>query len=458
MHSRHPKTVLYILTAVLLLMAACTPEPTATPTATVADATATATATTAPTETAEPTSTTAPTATPEPTEAPVVVPIALYAAGTDGTEALQLYDLSETGESQLLDQMVYRGATVSRFGHWVATPASAPAAGGVMIQDLRTPTLYVVGAFTDFSVFDIAFDNIESRLAVLEISEITPPESEGDESEGESAGWAILAVELMGGTFTRFAGGNWMATDEVTQTEETTQTAEAMLPGYPLGWTGNGQELLIDTFVPYTEAGAQGVIAVELPPNTEEAPISDLPSREILAQGDYRSRPRLSPEATHLLYLGRDDAYTPDNYEPVAFDLAVNQLWSLDLTATDAEPVQWLSVEDGSALARTAAWSPDGTQILYAQGTYGGDTWDALTLKIHDGTEVVQEVGDIELSEGSTLTQLDWCRPQQALVTTVDGEGVRTLTLLDLSDGSGTEVVTDGAIQVLGCVDKQAAP
>jgi hypothetical protein len=200
------------------------------------------------------------------------------------------------------------------------------------------------------------------------------------------------------------------------------------------------------------------VIAFEIPPNTAEAPLAELPSRELLAQGDYRSRPRLSPEATRLLYLGRDEAYTPDNYEPVAFDLAVNQLWSLDVTTADAEPVQWLSVEDGSALARTAAWSPDGTQILYAQGTYAGDAWSSLTLKIHDGSEVVQEVGDVALGDGGSLADLHWCRPELALITIVDGEGNRTLTLKNLSDGSETEIVTDSSVEVLGCVDRQAAP
>lgn len=439
MHVSLPKLLLIGLTS-LLLVTACvgnvTPSPTLEPT-TPATATETPLAGTA---TAEPTATEESvelTASPEPTTAPLTEAAAVYSAGTG--ERLELFALTEEGLEVPLDQLIFQGGAVSPAGTWIAFPASVPPASGVVVRDLTSPKIVVVGARQDFAVLGrAAFDASEARLAVLEVSQVA----------AEAPNWAILLTDTETGALTRLVGEDW--------------TVEgAWQPGFPIGWTGSGQELVLDTFIPYTDAGNQGVIALEVPTEiteTVEITITDSSMREVLSEGEYRTTPRLSPEGTQLLYLARDEDYTPENYAPLAFDLAVNQLWTLDLVAPDAEPVQRLAVEDGSALARLAAWSPDGDQILYAQGMYAGSDFSSLSLHIHDGTEEVQDVGELMLPEGESLTNLYWCRPDLVLMASVSSEGTtQTLTRVALDDGTQTPVTSREVVEVLGCVDRASS-
>ncbi len=410
---------LSILVLVLMLVAACAPAPTPAPTPTLPAEV---------TPTAEP--------------VPELMLIAFYASGT--ADELQVFAVTETGESISMDHLAFRGASVSPFGTYLALPSSPPPAPSVTIVDLRTPRQFEVGQLTDLDTFSMAFEDSEQRLAILEVSA----------PSAEEVSWALLVANLLGEGVTRFPARSWM--------EE-----GARLPGYPLGWIFGGFELLLDTFVPYTDAGGQGVIALELrpdpveePPRVQDVPLEELAWREVLPAEAYDTVPRLSSDATALLYLDRDPDYLPDAYDPLGFDLAVNRLWTLSFDDPEAivEPDMWLAVDDGSALARVADWSPDGAQILYAQGTYdGGETFASVELKIHDAVTPVRQVTELPLPEERHLVGLDWCRPELALVTTAESPGDYELTLIDVIDGTSRSIAAAATVEVLGCVNELPA-
>jgi hypothetical protein len=346
---------------------------------------------------------------------------------------LNLYMIRTDAEIFAAERIIFRDAAVSPSGQWVATPGGPQAPSGVIIRDMNSPKLLTASTNPQYQVYGMAFDQAGERLAVLELSA----------PDAEERGWAIMVVELASGSVTRFTGGSW-------------DGEEAMLPGYPLGWTASGDELLIDTFLPFTESGTMGVRALSLPPGTEAATIATLDTRQILDADDYQTRPRLSPDGSRLLYLGRNPDYTPDDYEPVAYDVAVNQLWGVDLTAEEAQPTPWLTVEDGGALARHTDWSPDGSRALIAEGSYAGDAFALLVLKTHDGDAVVDEIGDVPLSEGGSLVGLDWCHPATVLVTIAGPQGDHELYIVNTVDGAGTRIEDSEAIDVIGCVNKGA--
>lgn len=411
--------------AVMLMAAACTADPTVTPSPTLDTPTATrppeATSTSAPTETV------APTATAEPQSEPV----ALYALADADT--LQLFSLTTAGESVDLQQTVYPGAVASSSGRWIAFPATSPPANSVTIRDLTTSSVYTVATHADGTIFGIAFDQPENRLAILGLR---PPGV-------EVSHWEILTVALESGAVARFSGGDFYRDGMI-------------LPGFPIGWTASGQELLINTFLPYSDAGNLGLLAIDLPPGAAEAPLDSLPSRVVLNGDAYLTSPRLSAQGSELLYLARDPDYTPADYEPIAFDMAVNQLWSVEAMG-EVEPALWLAVDDGSALASAAAWSPAGDRILFAQGHYAGDAFETLTLKIHNGSEITHEVGSVPLAEGEHLLNLYWCHENQALAVTTDAQAQYTLALIDLDDGSSHTVASASLVSVLGCVAYSAS-
>jgi hypothetical protein len=351
--------------------------------------------------------------------------MALYVAGP--WETPQLHVLAADGTMTDLAHRVHRGATASFTGRWVASLGSPPPTETVQIADLEGSTRYTIPTTADTSVQGMAFHRQGTRLAFVEIG---PPTS-------ERIPWAIVEVVLADGSTTRFEG--------------TTGEHDPPLPGTPLAWPGS-DELFLNTFLPYTEEGSTGLWGLSLPPDTAAAPIATLETRLVLTGTDYLFQPELAPGGQRFLYLNRDYDYTPADYEPRAYDLAVHQLGLVALGGTSSRLL--VDVTDGGALAGAAAWSPDGTEILFAEGRYaGGDTFGPLTLKTLDveaGT--TRELGAAPLPERGTLVSLDWCAPRTALAVVATWEGAHQLHTLDLETGESQRLVDDDFVQVLGCV------
>jgi len=308
----------------------------------------------------------------------------------------------------------------------VATLSAQPPTDAVIISNLRTGTTYTVPVASDFDPYGMAFDSSGSRFSFLELG---PPEAERTE-------WALVVVGLENGATTRFPA--------------TMRSGEELLPGLPIGWSGD--DLLINTFVPFTEAGSAGLWSVTLPPDVASRPVDELDRRQVLPGDSYLFSPRLSPQATHLLYVNRDYTYTPDNYAPVGYDLAVNQLWMLDLASNTST----LLVEEteGGALGNDVAWSPDGTLGLFAGGRYGNGTFASLTLRTVESSGAVTEVAPVPLPAGGFLVSLDWCAPESLLVIVGTSEGVHELHAVDTTSGASSLVATDDTIEVLGCASE----
>ena len=216
----------------------------------------------APTDTASPASPT-PTASPSPTPSPTPTAgpapdetVALFSAGSP--EGPGLHALAADGTATDLERIVYGRGAISDDGEWVATANSQLPTDAVVAFNLESGTTYTVPVTADFDPYGMAFDSSASRLAFLELG---APSAEG-------VPWAIVVVDMADGSTVRF--------------ETTTGPDNTRLPGSPIGWAGD--ELLIDTFIPYSDALSTGLCAVTLPPDATSGPLDELDRREVLAE------------------------------------------------------------------------------------------------------------------------------------------------------------------------------
>ncbi len=422
--------ILLAAAALALSILACSmPEPTSGPPPDTVTAYAPPTAPSGDGPTAVPT-TESPTSPPAaPTEPPPSswLPAGTFALYTSGSWAsAQLYALTPGPTSVDLGLTVPFQTRISRVGRWIAYASGSPAS--VIARSLESGSTHTIPLTPGFTFYGSAFDRAESRLAFMELGGTDPG----------AYTWAIVVVNLADGTVTRFE-----------DTFVFPAAKDAMLPSRPIGWSASGDELLLDTFLPDTEGNWGGVWAVALPPGTPSAAFDSLSRRELLSVGDYRSDPHLSPDATHLLYLHRAAGYTPAGYAPEGYDMAVNQLWQVDV----ASRVRALLVDasDGSALARDAAWSQKVPHTLFAQGNYAGAAFGSLTLKVRDDAGAISNVGPVPLPAGGGLNGIDWCLPDSALVTVVNAAYAAELHIVELGGGSALVASAD-SISVLGCI------
>jgi hypothetical protein len=317
---------------------------------------------------------------------------------------------------------------LSRTGRWIAHANGPAPATGVAVTNLESSTTYNIPLSTDYTLYGLAFDHAETRLAFTEL---------GGSGTGTYT-WAVVVVNLADGSTTRFEDAFGIPVAD-----------GMMLSGRPIGWTAAGDELLLDTFMPDTEGNWAGVWAVTLPPGTPSAALNTLSRRQVLASGDYIAETRLSVDATRLLYLNRDYSYTPSGYTPMSYDLAVNQLGEVNFAS--GSPTLLVDVTDGSALARTAAWSQEGPHILFAQGTYAGELLGSLTLNTRDAGGTIDNVGSVPLPPGGTLQSIDWCLPDFALVVVTTPDYANQLYIVEFG-GDSTLITSDAYISVLGCI------
>jgi hypothetical protein len=412
-------------------MAPTTQLPTATPSS-ASTPTAESTSTPEPTWTPVPPPTATPA--PTPTELPTPPPppperIALLGAGPE--EAPQLYAVTTDGSIAALELEVYQGAAVSSSGRWVASPSTYPSAPSVVITDLQGETTYTIDTTAEWGIHRMAFDRAEQRLAFLELGP----------AQVRPIPWAIVVVNLADGSTTRY--------------EDTSHPAEGVYPGNPLAWALGDRELLIGTFLPYSDGFYAGVQALTIPPGTTSTPIASLDQRTLIPGGAYRSIPRFSPDGTRLLYLARDPDYMPADYTPV-LDFAVNQLWALDIESATPTPLYEVTNGDalgGDPIGGAAAWAPSGERILFAQGHYAGINWGSLALQVYNEMGHVQELAPLPLPEEGTGLHLAWCRPDTALAVLTAGPDPAQLHMVDVETGDLELLTTADTVFVLGCVE-----
>ena len=347
--------------------------------------------------------------------------IALYSVGP--WESSQLFALVSDGSMVPLGVTMGRGQAASRQGRWVAYGSGTPPDMSIAIQRLDGGSAYAVPVTPGFDLFAMAFDSSETRLAFLEVG--IP--------DGDATEWAIVVVNLGDGSTTRFVA--------------TMGADRAYLPGNPVGWSA-GDELILDTFLPYSEGGFAGAFGVPLPPGTASAPLDTLGRRELIGAREYLSQLRLSPDGSDLLYLGRNLDYTPTDYEVMMMDLAVNQLWSLDLAT--GVPTLLLEITDGGALD-DADWSPDGAETIFVYGNYAGPDFIPSVLRVRDGAGSVRDVAAVSLTPGDGFTGISWCAPNVA-VYTIWTSGAMQLHMVDLSTGTTSLITTAEGVSVLGCI------
>jgi hypothetical protein len=354
--------------------------------------------------------------------------IALYLVGP--RDARRLHAVAADRSTTDLGEVLYDRPEISRTGRWVASTGAPSPSATVRAVNLETGDTIIAPLTPDFSLNGLAFDYAETRMAYVELGQFT----------AESYDWAVVVVNLTDGSTVRHEMTMSLGSDP------------ELLPGKPVGWSNPGNELLLDTFLPGTEGSWRGVWAVTILPGVGSGFLETLSRREVIPYGDYLLSPRLSPDGSQLAYLNRDFTYTPDNYEVIAYDLAVNELWTVSSDGTARQRL--INVIDGGALGSDAlSWSPDGTQILFAQGTFAGSqAFASLTLKVRDSGGALRDVGPAPIPAGGWLMGVDWCTPDLALATVaVPGTG-QELHIVDMTSGATSLVDSADRVQVLGCI------
>ncbi len=375
-----------------------------------------------------------PTPTPLPTEAPTwygAGTVALFSVGD--YESGDLYALGGDGATQLVFSDVGRDARVSPDGRWLGfVRVDYDGRSTLELHDAQTGASRHITSDATGGMLRFAFDRTSRRLAYLHLD---PPDE-------DLSPWGLVVVDLKSDTAVRY---------------DTLMTFEdrSSLPGVPVGWSGaasSGDELILDTFMPFSEGGWAGVWAVILRRDGAPAAPNTLSRRELLpAAPVYFSSLYFAPDGQSLAFLGRDLDYVPENYFPEFYDLAVNRLETVALS--DGARTLVVGVDDGSALARVLAWSPGGKRLLFAQGSYGGSEYfDTLTLKSSDLSGAVVEHGMLTLPPMSYLSDMAWCVESHALyVAWGNDDNTQRLFSVDLNAAISTELSAGPLVEILAC-------
>lgn len=356
--------------------------------------------------------------------------VALFASGDDDQAAV--YALNSDGTTHLVLDDVGRGVKVSPDGRWLNYIRwNQEGQGALFTHDIQSGDSRQISPKTARGLLRFVFHPESRHLVYLDLGPYTD----------SGVPWALVVVGLESGRSIRY--------------EALMTGSEARpLPGAPVGWSHLGpdrDELIIDTFLPYTEGGWMGVWGIRLPVDGASASLDALPNRELVpAAPVYSSQVELAPDRRKMAFLGRDLDYLPDDYSPEFYDLAVNRLGVADVN--DGARMTLLEVTDGSALARALTWSPTGERLLFAQGFYAGDSFNELSLKSIDLSGAVVDYGPLTLSALGGLVELAWCNPSVALyVTWSGGDAMERLLRFDLNTGVSTEIGAARRVEVIGC-------
>jgi hypothetical protein len=374
-----------------------------------------------------------PTEPPPPTAAPPswygAGTVALFSVGDQASG--DLYALDHDGVTHLVLPGIGGGAAVSPDGRWLGfVRGETEDKPWIELHDAETGASREILTDTFVaSTLNLAFDRGSRRLAYLYL---------GDLGESGVVPWALVVVDLERNTTAHYDA-------------QMTREDRRSLPGMPVGWS-SGDELVINTFMPYSGGGWAGVWGVTFPADGAPASLDTLSLRELLPGAPaYLSHLFLSPDGQNLAFLSRDPDYKPDNYLFEFYDLAVNRLETLAL-ASGARTLL-VRVDDGSALAHALAWSPAGDRLLFAQGRYeGGEQLGTLTLKSSDLDGAVVEHGPLTLPPSGTLADLAWCTASQVLYVAWDGtDYTQQLYSLDLTTALSTQLSRGEQINLITC-------
>jgi hypothetical protein len=341
----------------------------------------------------------------------------------------------EDGTVQIVLPDVGNETTVSSDGRWLGYVRWRDDGGSVLeLHNVESGARREIIPDTTSGLFRFVFDPEIRRLAYIDLGGYTDV----------GVPWALVIVELDGEATARYDA--LMAGPE-----------PRPLPGAPVGWlraTSGGDELLIDTFLPYTEGAWMGLWGVTLPAQGGSAPLDSLALRELIPGAPaYSSELYLAPDAQSVAYLARDRDYVPDDYLSEFYDLAVNRMDLASLAGGSRSTL--VKADDGSALARALAWSPTGERLLFGQGRYEGENFANLALKSSDLSGRVVTYGPLSLPALGGLLDLAWCDASQAYYVIWDGsDGTEYLIGFDLNTGVSTEISSGRRIEMVGCAPR----
>jgi hypothetical protein len=227
---------------------------------------------------------------------------------------------------------------------------------------------------------------------------------------------------------------------------------ERPLPGKPIAWVGD--ELLLNTLLYLGEDSNQGIWALDVNQAVPgEATSLQNYDRQVLSPEDLAPRlyhrPTISPGSDMLAFFIYDHDHEPsclgDSWYEEGSTVALGVV-----PTTDGEPRVLVDVASvDSMLASPLTWSPDGQQILFAQGQCE-DTSTLLrwTLRIVDLRGNIVGEWPLESIETTWWGAALWCSPDDMFYTRQRGE----LWHLNLVTGRNEQLLSDEWVRLIGCL------
>jgi hypothetical protein len=252
--------------------------------------------------------------------------------------------------------------------------------------------------------------------------------------------WAIFVRDLATESETLF-GGPFLA-----------HSHERPLPGDPIAWIDD--ELLLSTFVYHGEQRNRGVWVLDvgeaIPGETVSLQAYD---RQVLSPEDVSPRlywrPTISPGSDMLAFLIYDYDYKPSCLDDNRYEeSSMVALGVVSLTGGEPRILVDATRDDG-ALATPLTWSPDGQQVLFAQGQcQDQSTLFESTLRAVDLQGSI--TGEWPLARVETIWwgEALWCTPDDVFYTHNRGE----LWHLNLVTGQSKQVLSSKWVRLVGCL------
>ncbi len=359
----------------------------------------------------------------------------LVAGGT--YESLFLFEVDSQGRARRLGQLSAKDASwtpmhMSPSGEWLAEfEQRVGVADRIHLHNLysgetQTVSIAPIGAIATVPIFDSSSSRVAYTLIDL-----------GSRVSGTYA-WVIYVRDLASQTETGFGG------------TRLTQPSDEPLPGAPLGWTGN--DLLIDTTVPYAEGFSRGIWAIATDRYSRGETVAlQRYDRLVLSAGQFPGgmywAPTLSPDGDRIAFLIADfDHAPPCQTEPGEW----GTISALGVVSSMGGAIRVLVDETGAmgALGTPLAWSPDGEQLAFAHANCDDESEPLrTTLRTIDMQGNVTGDWDSAYSGSLWWGQASWCTPDVVFYLHERGEIWR----LDLTSGVTNQVLRADQTRLIGC-------
>jgi hypothetical protein len=224
------------------------------------------------------------------------------------------------------------------------------------------------------------------------------------------------------------------------------------LPGRPIAWVGN--ELFLDGFVPYAETVYWGIRVLDLRNVSPGETISlrDY-DRLVLSPGDvYYMYPTISPVGDMMAFVVYNDDHLLTCYDNFPENGAVTGLGVIPIAGGAPRILVDATGDDSALVGQPLAWSLDGNEILFAQGSCQDEPSSLEpTLRTVNVQGVITREWPLARIEYTICQEALWCAPEQIFYSRRYLREQDQLWRLNAETGQTEQVLSSEQIRLIGC-------